>query len=82
MVAPWAQRQPNITPIAPRHPQNVRDDEDPFRPPSYGGEQNQWATTHTPYNQTSFQQLVNELMGVANNRFDHLNDMHPQNRTS
>ena len=79
MVAPWAQRQPNTTP---RHPQNVHDDEDPFRPPLYGGEQNQWATSHNPYNQSSFQQLVNELMGVANNRFGHLNDMHPQNRTS
>ena len=82
MVAPWAERQPITTPIAPRHPQNVRDDEALFIPSSlYGGDQNQWATTHTPYNQTSFQQLVNELIGV-NNRFGHLNDMHPQNRTS
>lgn len=72
MVAPWAARQPIMTLMVPRHPENVRDDEMPSRP-------NQWTRT----SMTSFEQLVNELMdGLPRNTFNSFDNIEPTYRTS
>ena len=75
MVAPWAARQPIMTPMEPRHPDNVRDDEMPSRP-------NQW-TSRGRQSTTSFEQLVNELMdGLPRNTFHSFDNIQPTYRTS